>query len=412
MTAWSPEWRVKINGSTLTNITLANLTITSGRTSIYEQPQASYAVINLIKLDQSSIAIDINDPVTVEIKDSSGSFIYLYGGFVTEFSKIVNRSGSVTYTQTFTILALGALARLPRQLTEGVLSKDEDGDQIYSILEAALFNTWAEVAPTVTWADYDPTVTWANAENVGLGEIDRPGNYELADRSAAVTDIYSLVASLATSGLGYIYEDAQGRICYADSTHRGEYLATNGYVDLDAGQAVASGLTIATRGQDVRNSITITYKNGQTVSDDDPASIALYGLLAQNIETSIEKIADAQSQAAFYLSLRAYPQGLLESITFQLQNPDIDNSDRDALLGVFIGMPINLTNLPINMGSNFQGFVEGWTFQASFNGLSVTLLTSPISYSLDAFRWNNVPASETWNTLDPTLTWLEATVVA
>ena len=412
MTAWSPEWRVKINGSTLTNITLSNLIIRSGRTSIYEQPTASYAVINLINLDQSSIAIDINDPVTVEIKDSSGSFIYLYGGFVTEFSKVINRSGSVTYTQTFTILALGALARLPRQLTEGVLSKDYDGNQVYEILEQALFNTWAEVAPTITWADYDPTITWAEAENVGLGEIDRPGNYELTERSALVTDIYSLVASLATSGLGYIYEDSQGRICYADSTHRSEYLSANGYVDLDANQAVASGLMIATRGQDVRNSITITYKNGQTVSDDDPDSITLYGLLAQNINTSIEKLVDATSQAAFYLSLRAYPQGFLESISFQLQNPDIDNSDRDALLGVFIGMPINLTNLPINMGSNFQGFVEGWTFQASFNGLSVTLLTSPIAYSLDAFRWNNVPASETWNTLDPTLTWLEATVVA
>ena len=412
MTAWSPEWRVKINGSTLTNITLSNLIIRSGRTSIYEQPTASYAVINLINLDQSSIAIDINDPVTVEIKDSSGSFIYLYGGFVTEFSKVINRSGSVTYTQTFTILALGALARLPRQLTEGVLSKDYDGNQVYEILEQALFNTWAEVAPTITWADYDPTITWAEAENVGLGEIDRPGNYELTERSALVTDIYSLVASLATSGLGYIYEDSQGRICYADSTHRSEYLSANGYVDLDANQAVASGLMIATRGQDVRNSITITYKNGQTVSDDDPDSITLYGLLAQNINTSIEKLVDATSQAAFYLSLRAYPQGFLESISFQLQNPDIDNSDRDALLGVFIGMPINLTNLPINMGSNFQGFVEGWTFQASFNGLSVTLLTSPIAYSLDAFRWNSVPASETWNTLDPTLTWLEATVVA
>lgn len=412
MTAWSPEWRVKINGSTLTNITLANLTIRSGRTSIYEQPTASYATINLINLDQSSIVIDINDPVTIEIKDSSGSFIYLYGGFVTEFSKVINRAGSVTYTQTFTILALGALARLPRQLTEGVLTKDEDGDQIFVILEEALFNTWAEVAPTLTWAGYDPTTTWENAENAGLGEIDRPGNYELTDRSASVTDIYSLASALATSGLGYIYENAQGQICYADSTHRSEYLSLNGYVDLDASAAIAQGLTIATRGQDVRNSITITYKNGQTATDSDPLSISLYGLLAQNISTSIEKQSDAEIQAAFYLALRAYPQGVLDTVGFDIQNPELDDSDRDALLGTFIGMPINLTNLPLNMGSNFQGFVEGWSWQASFNGLRLNLLLSPIAYSLDAFRWNSVPASETWNTIDPTLTWLEATVVA
>jgi hypothetical protein len=34
-------------------------------------------------------------------------------------------------------------------------------------------------------------------------------------------------------GLGYIYENAQGQIFYADSTHRTNYLAANGYVDLN-----------------------------------------------------------------------------------------------------------------------------------------------------------------------------------
>ncbi len=48
MTAWTPEWRIKVNGSTLTNITLSDLSITSGRTSIYEQATASYCNINLI----------------------------------------------------------------------------------------------------------------------------------------------------------------------------------------------------------------------------------------------------------------------------------------------------------------------------------------------------------------------------
>jgi uncharacterized membrane protein len=408
VTAWNPEWRVKINGSTLTNVTLANLSITSGRTSIYEQPTASYANINLINLDQSTINIEINDPVTIEIKNSLGNFIYLYGGFVSEFSKTINRVGSVGYTQTFSILALGALARLPRQLTEGVLTKD----QIYSILSVTLFNSWAEVAPTLTWAGYEPTTTWADAENAGLGEIDQPGNYELIARSADTIDVYSLVTQLAASGLGYIYENAQGQICYADSTHRGESLAANGYVDLDAQQAIAPGIRTSTRGQDVRNQITITYKNGQQVSDSDSGSIALYGLLAQNFETTLDLQADAESQAAFYLSLRAYPQQILESITFELGSPDVDNTDRDALLAVSMGTAINLVNLPINMGSNFQGFVEGWTFQARFNTLSVTLLLSPVAYSLEAFRWNNVPVGETWNTLSPTLTWLEATIVA
>ena len=36
MTVFTPEWRVKINGYTVTDSTLVNLTITSGRQTIYE----------------------------------------------------------------------------------------------------------------------------------------------------------------------------------------------------------------------------------------------------------------------------------------------------------------------------------------------------------------------------------------
>lgn len=412
MTAWTPVWRVNINGSTLTNITLSNLSITSGRANIYEQARASYANINLINLDQSSIALDINDPVTIEVQDSTGTYVPIFGGFLSDYTKTINQSGSTTYTQVFSILALGALARLPRQLTDGVLNKDFDGDQIYTILSATLFDTWAEVAGSLTWADYDPAITWAEAENSGLGEIDRPGDYELTDRSASTTDVYSLVAALANSGLGYIYEDAQGRISYADSTHRAEYLTANGYVDLDAGQAQAAGITVSARGGDVRNSITITYKNGQEASAEDLDSMSLYGLLAQNISTSLENGADATSQANFYLDLRAYPQAILESISYQLGNTQINDTDRDALLNVFMGMPVNLEGLPINMGSSFQGFVEGWSWSASYNDLSIRLLLTPVAYSLQAFRWNSVPVSETWNSLSNTLIWLDATVVA
>ena len=50
------------------------------------------------------------------------------------------------FTQTYTITALGALARLLKAVTNGVLAKDFDGDQIYTILSEVLFNTWAGVA--------------------------------------------------------------------------------------------------------------------------------------------------------------------------------------------------------------------------------------------------------------------------
>jgi hypothetical protein len=412
MTLWTPVWSVLIDGVEYKNITLANLTIESGRRDIYQQAVAGYCSLSILNIDDDPITVEINSGITVFVQNSTATPVAIFGGSVSDILTTVERSGTGGLVQTISVTALGALSRLPKVLTEGVLSKDFEGDQIFDVLDGILYGAWNEVPAALTWATYDATTTWANAENSGVGEIDRPGNYELTDRSADVTDAYSLVSALATSGLGYIYEDSEGRIGYADSTRRGTYLAANGYVDLSALDAYSSGLQTSTRAGDVRNSITITYKNGQLVTDDDPASIALYGSLAQNIQTSLENGADATTQAAFYLALRAYPRANFESIRYPLGSPNVSDLERDSLIGVFMGMPVNITDLPANMGLAFQGFVEGWRFSAGYNSLAVDLYVTPIAYSLDAFRWNDVPASETWNTISPTLDWLNATVVA
>lgn len=411
MSLWTPTWSIDIDGVEYKNVTLANLTIGSGRTDIYEQAIAGYCNLTLINLDDSNITAGINSAVTVYIEDSNGDPIAIFGGSITDLIVGVQTGGSIGVTQTISIVALGALSRLPKVLTQGVLAKALDGVQIEQILSQALFSRWDGVPAALQWTAVDPALTWANAYNTGLGEIDA-GNYELAARAASVTDIYSLVAELATSGLGYLYEDSQGRISYADSTHRTQYLAANGYINLSANDAFASGLQTATRAGDVRNYITLGYRNGGQVTDSDAQSIALYGTLAQNIQTSLHNESDAISQAEFYLTLRAFPQANFNQISFPLGSPEIDDSDRDNLLGVFMGMPVNIADLPLNMGSNFQGFVEGWQFQAGINSLTVSLYVTPVAYSLQAFTWSDVPVIETWNTIEPTLTWLEATVVA
>jgi len=414
MTAWTPDWAVSINGAgDVTNVTLANLTITSGREDIYSQPYAGYCNIELINLNESAINIDVNDAVVIKVKDSTGTYVNLFGGDVTDIDVEVTSSGTGGINERIKIVALGALAKLPKILTEGVLSKDFDGNQIYSILSDLLFGTWNSVPAALTWAAYDPTTTWADAENTGLGDIDQPGDYELAAREASATDVYSLVSFLATSGLGYLYEDSSGRIGYADSTHRSQYLAANGYVEVTGNHALASGIRTSKRIGDLRNKVTIEHKNAHQETATDLASIAIYGEQAQIIQTSIEGHVDAQAQADFYLSLRAYPQEQFRSITFPLTSPEIDDSDRDNLLNVFMGEALDITDLPSNMvDGRFQGFVEGWTFSAGYNRLDLTLILSPVAYSLQAMKWIDVPVTETWNTISPTLEWINATIVA
>ena len=113
-------------------------------------------------------------------------------------------------------------------------------------------------------------------------------------------------------------------------------------------------------------------------------------------------------EMAFYLQ-DYYDKSWIENTMIFLE---VDDADRDALINVFMGQPISLANLPVNMQSgNFLGFVEGWRFQASFNELAITLLVSPLPFSLQAMAWQDVSVAETFNTLSPTLDYADALVV-
>jgi hypothetical protein len=96
-----------------------------------------------------------------------------------------------------------------------------------------------------------------------------------------------------------------------------------------------------------------------------------------------------------------------------MTNSEIDNNDRDDLLGVFMGMPVDIRNLPTQISNGvFQGYVEGWSWSTRFNELFLTINVSPTAFSQVAMRWNTVPVGEAWNTVSPTLSWEYATIVA
>jgi hypothetical protein len=409
MTLWTPDWRILIDGIDYSSNTIANLNITSGRTSIYEQPVAGYGYVELINFVNDSYPFTVGTDILISIKDSTGTYVDLYGGFISDLEISVQTSGSIGYVTTARITALGALSKVARSNWDISLARAYDGTQIYTILSDLLLNNWNEVAPALTWAAYDPTTTWATAENVGLGEIDQPGQYEMVNRGADPVSMYTLCSQIAESGLGYLFEDSSGRIGYADALHRQTYLSTYGYTTVTANNAIGIGLRSVTRSGDVRNYITLNYGSGSTLTVSDLASIAEYGKFAEIFDTNLHDATQAASVAARRLQLKAYPRAFFDSIEFPLGSPEIDDSDRDALLNVFMGLPLEVTDLPPNIvDSSFQGYVEGWTFRASYNALSIVINASPIEFSQVTLRWNQVSASESFSTLSPTLTWEDA----
>ena len=411
MTAYTPSYKVIIDGEEVTDVTIANVTVTSGRTDINSQPVAGYCQLQLMNLDNSSYNFTVGTGLAVEVTDSVGAYIPIFGGYVSDFTIAVNRAGDLGFTTLATITALGALSKLPRIIDNGVLSQDFDGDQIYSLLSGYLLGQWNEVPAAQTWATYNPTEIWANAVNIGLGEIDQPGDYEMIARGSSPTDLYSLCAAIANSAFGVLYEDANGNIGYADQTHRQDYLAANGYTTLDANHANGLGLSSTTRAGDLRNYYEIAYGNNGQLDyvAEDTQSQSLYGIYGESFISRIKNTGDAEALADRYIALRANPYAKFESITFVLGNPEIDDADRDALINIFLGQPVWIQNLPGNItNGEFQGYIEGWTFRASLNNLSVTFNASPINFSQVAVKWEQVNAAETWNTLSPTLTWINA----
>jgi hypothetical protein len=408
MSLWNPEYKILINEVDYSSSTIANLSITSGRTSIYEQPVAGFCSVELINFENSDYPFTIGTDILISIKDSTGTYVNLFGGFISDLEISVQSAGSRGYVTAARITALGALARLARANWELALAKDYDGDQIYTILSDLLLNNWNEVAPALQWQDYDPTTTWADAENVGLGEIDQPGQYEMVARAADPVSSYTLASQIAESGLGYMFEDSSGRIGYADALHRQNYLAANGYTTISANTSIGVGLKSVTRSGDVRNFITLNYKN-QQITESDLASISQFGKFAEIFDTNLEDATEAAAVAARRLQLKAYPRAFFDSIEFPLGSPEIDDTDRDDLLNIFMGLPLEITDLPINIvNTTFQGYVEGWTFRSTYNALSISINASPIEFSQVTLRWNQVSALESWNTINPTLTWENA----
>jgi hypothetical protein len=415
MSVFTPDWKLTVGGVDYTDIAISDIQHQSGRDDIYIQPSPSYIQITLVALNGQTLPFDINDSLDLQVKDSSNTYVSLFGGDITDVTVAVGATGSIATVVQYTLIAMGSLVKLAKEIWDDNISQDEDGNQIYDILSSVLLGTWNDVPAASQWSTYDPTETWENAQNLGLGEIDQPGLYTMTAQSTTVDTIYNIISDIANSAFGYIYEDNQGNIGYADADHRQNYLLINGYVELDARHALGQGLSTIMRSADVRNDIYINYGNNYNsqVTATDAASIALYGYKAESINSRVQGAVDAQAIADRYIAQRAYPIPAFQSITFPITNPEIDNADRDDLLAVFMGMPVHIQHLPNQIsGGDFEGYVEGWSWSTRFNELFLTINVSPVAFSQVAMRWNTTPITEAWNTIDPSLTWEYATIVA
>jgi hypothetical protein len=406
---WLPEWRVTVGTDVYTTVT--NVSYSTGRIDIDRQATAGYARIEIMNTTGIDFTVNVTDPVILELKNTTGTYVTVFGGEVSDFSigvRSPEETGFITYG---TILGIGSLAKLTRAVYNTALSEGLDGAQIAAILNSALTLTWAEVNPTVTWATYPATTTWADAESY-VGEVDA-GFYTMISQTASKTEkSSSLVDQIATSALGQMYEDRYGNVCYADADHRSDYLATNGSVELDGSYATPSSIKSTTQIARIRNSLIYRYGTGyaSTKTASDSASIAAYGLYEKSVDSNIKNLTDITDISTREIALRSTPRAQFEAVTFRLDNPNMPDAMRNNLISIFFGEPVVITNLPSNMFSGyFSGFVEDITMKATPTYVDLTLYVSPIDFSLIAPTWATViPNNTIWSGVNGTLQWSKA----
>ena len=409
---WVPDWRITVGDDVYTTVT--SVSFASGRLDIDRQPTAGYCQVEIINTSGAEFTINVTESITIEVKNSSGTYIILFGGEVSDFNIGVRSPDETGYVTTGKILGIGSLAKLTKAVYNTALSEALDGAQIAAILGAALNLSWAEVTPTVTWATYPATTTWNNAESY-IGTIDSGFYTMIALAASASAKSQTLADQIANSALGQISEGKDGNVNYDDADHRSNYLAANGYTALDGGYATPTSIQSTTQIARIRNSLIYRYATGygSTYSDSNADSIAAYGLFEKSSDSNIKNLADITDIATRELRLRSTAKGSLGAITFRLDNPNMPSAMLDSLIGVFFGMPVLLSNLPSNLlGGTFEGFVENIALRATPSFTEITLYITATEFSLSTTQWQTVlPSTITWATTNATLIWNNATGV-
>ena len=406
---WLPEWRVTVNDDVYTNVT--SVSFASGRIDIDRQPTAGYCRVEIVNTDNSPFTINVTERMTLELKDSSGTYVTVFGGEVSDFNIGVRSPEETGFITTGTVLGIGSLARLSKAVYNTALAEGLDGAQIAAILGAALSLPWSQVTPTQTWATYPATTTWSEAET-SVGTIDSGFYTMIALAASASARSNSLTDQIANSALGQLFETKDGLVDYADADHRSTYLVANGYTNLDASYATPSSIRSTTQTNRIRNSLIYRYGTSyaSTYSLSDSASIASFGLYERSSDSNIKNSTDIDDIAARELSLRAVPRGSLETITFRLDNPDMPSVLLDRLINTFFGEPVLIQNLPSNMlDGSFGGFIENVVMNATPTYVDLTLYISATPFSLSLLQWQTItPTTLTWAGVNGTLTWTNA----
>jgi hypothetical protein len=401
---WTPQATVTINGTDYSGQTLETIRVTRGRSEVYAEPRAGYAICELIDIDGSGLGIEPLQTMSITIKNSIGTPVPVFAGQVTDTAEVVFDTGfeSGTLGTIVTVIAVGPLARLNRRSVAAAgLPQQGDGDRIAALIVDGLAATWEEsggswstvATATTTWGTFDP--------GIDLDLIDQPGQFTVAALPAEAGGYSPLSQAYAASqsGRGIIYDTAEGFVEYADADRR-ITAAAAGYLPLDNDYINAAGLTLTSSQADVSNRVVVAFEGG-TVTVTDTESLLEYGVLTTVFDTILANQTQAEEWAVNYLEDHFRPRVNVGGLAIRLDG--LDDADRDAVLGLDVNSPVEVFGV-----DRFPGFLEGLDWRINRDTATLALNVSDAELSIGSVRWGQVPDTLQWGQVDATIQWQDA----
>ena len=402
---WRPAPTVTIDGVDYTGQTIGRVTVTRGRRTVYERPNAGFASIEL--RDVGDLApLGVGREVVVSIEDSSAAAQTVFTGLLSDWASQTIATGNDPVV-IYRLQAVGPLALLNRRTVLAAGSPAEtDGDRVLAAVKGADL-TWEEVALGLAWEDAEGT--WETFGPVDTSLID-PGVFDLSalDPSDRGYNALQVAQDAGFSGEGILFEAPDGRIGYANADRR----AANeqaGFLQFPAALLDVDGVTLAQALADITNRVSVEFATG-AVTAQDIFSITEFGLYESEFRTDLVNEANAQVRADEFISRHAIPPLVLDQLPINLLA--LPDALRDSVIALNSNDALEVTGIPNRVGlTTFQGFVEGLTLTVDPFAAEVVFTVSEKGLSVGSQRWGQVPDSIAWEDVDSALTWADATTV-
>lgn len=364
---------VKINGVEASDV-LEGLSITYGRQKSEGSFPASSCSFALLAADMSPFTIAIRDVLTIDI-DGTRAF----------YGRVTDRSRSIAYSDdtrvgTFqNVIATGVLADFGR-ITVGASDwpSEDDGERAARIISEA--SPAAPVLDAISNTIDSVNYTLDVFRSQGLDVVDG-GTVTLIARTGSAKTPRSMIDTDLNPAAPGVYETPAGTIGYADAMRR---LKATNQLTIPASY-IGQDLRIGSGVSDVVNQAVVKYgTSGLSETADEPLSQSVFGIVKREVTTQLANTTDANDVAKRIVETRGFAEDNLEALPIDLENPDVHPSIRGALLAAQFGRPIKVTELDerIGIGSEWRGFIEGWTVRISKARHELVLYVSARRFSI------------------------------